>query len=535
VLLISLILLPLLGAVLCALVPSNTLARWIALATSLVTLGLAVALATQTDFSNTAMAQAKAGEEAAASVQHSEVLNSLSPSALSPFQFSLGADTISVWMLLLTGLLFTLAVASSFGFIKTRERGYYGWLLLMLGAVMGVFLARDAILLYVFFELTLVPAFFLIGSWGGSERRLAAVKFVVYTFASSVLLLAALLYLGLQAGSFDLIVMAEFARGQLPSNATALVLLGLLSGFAVKSAVFPLHSWLAGAYAEAPAPVTAILSGILAKLGAYGFIRLVVPAGFMNETIAGHVSHPFVLTVVAVLATVGILYGAMLAFAQNDYKRVLAFSSLSHLGFIVLAVLAISTAGMQGGFFYMLNHGISTGALFLMLGMLEQRVQSRQLNRMAGLGKLMPIFSFFMVLFVMSSIGLPGTNGFISEFACILSAFNSDTYSPILGVLAAGGVVLGAVYMLTLVAKLLFGTTQLPEGVNQNDVPDLNSREIFTLVPLAVLVIVLGFGPGPDFVLNSVKLPMEVATRIDQQPLLKPAAHSAAEAAAVAE
>jgi len=508
-----------LGALLCALAPTQALSRSLALLVAAATLTLSLFLASQTDFSNLALAGAAPADEPAAALQHTYQVDLLSPSAVAPFKFHLGADTVSVWMVLLTGLLFTLSILASFGFIKERQNAYFGWVLLLMAAVTGVFLARDAILLYVFFELTLVPSFFLIGGWGGPERRLAAIKFVVYTFASSVLMLASLLYLGLQANSFDITNLAIYAQGMAPSTTTLLVLIGLLAGFSVKAAIFPFHSWLVSAYTEAPAPVSAIFSGLLAKLGTYGFIRLVVPSGLLSDHVVGNIGHPFVLALFAVLATFGILYGAMLAFAQSDTKRVLAFSSLSHMGFIVLAILAVSTAGHQGGFLYMLNHGISTGALFLMLGMLEQRLNTRSTERFAGLGKLMPVYSFFLVLFVMSSIGLPGTNGFVSEFLCIISAFNSTTYSGILGIVAAGGVVLGAIYLLTLVARMLFGVLKLPEGVEPSAVTDLNSREIFTLVPLAVLVIALGFAPG--FVLESVKLPLELSTQLLDAPAQK--------------
>ena len=530
-LLIILVLLPIVGAVLCALLPSTPSnpstgvrgggpARVLALVVALATLAVGLVLAGRMDLGNAAAEVSGSGgvslEQLQKTVQITHTIEMLSPAALSGFSFKLGLDTVSLWMVLLTGLLFPLTILASFGFVRERENAYYAWMLLLLGSILGVFLARDVLLFYVFFELTLVPSFFLIGGWGGNERRIAAMKFVVYTFAGSVLMLAGLIYVGLQAGTFDLILFAQAAQQiATGSNTSSLILLALLAGFAVKAAVFPLHSWLVGSYTEAPAPVAAILSGVLAKLGTYGFIRLVIPCGMVNSGLADNINHPYIQTGLAVLATLGILYGALLAYHQTDAKRVLAFSSLSHMGLIVLALLSVSLVGHQGGFLYMVNHGISTGALFLMVGMLEQRLSSRNLTHISGLGKTMPVFSFFFVLFAMSSIALPGTNGFISDFLCLFAAFNSKTYSGILGVLAAGVVVLGAVYMLTLVAKLLFGEFKVPEGVEPAQASDLNTREVTLLLPLAVLVIVLGFAPG--IILDSVKLPLELSiSQIEQ-------------------
>ncbi|MEM1012083.1 MAG: NADH-quinone oxidoreductase subunit M [Planctomycetota bacterium] len=421
---------------------------------------------------------------------------------------NLGIGPVSYWLVLLTAALMPLVFLSSFGAEQKAEKGYYFWLTLLVTPMVGTFLARDAILFYVFFELTLVPMFFLIGIWGGLDREYAAKKFFLYTFVGGVFTLAGLLFIGINAGTFDLAEMARWAQGNV-TNPTAKVLLfvALFAGFAVKVPLFPVHTWLPLAHTVAPTAGSVILAGVLLKLGTYGLLAVAIPLGLISSVEVSPdgimpVIGNSVIPVVAILSIIGVIYGALIAWVQKDVKKLVAYSSVSHLGFCVLGLVALNDHGMQGSVFYMINHGISTGALFLLIGMIYDRYHTRMFDDYSGLGKVMPVFSFFLVLFTMSSIGLPGTNGFVSEFLTILGAFTSPYLGPIYGAAAALGVVLGAIYMLHMVAKLVFGPLKLPTtGHSAEETPgkslDLNPREVAILTPLAVLVIVLGVFPSP--------------------------------------
>jgi NADH-quinone oxidoreductase subunit M len=439
------------------------------------------------------------------------------------FSAHLGIDGISVWLTVLTTLLTPLAIAASFGSIHDREREYYAWMLVLLTAMIGVFLAKDVLLFYVFFELTLIPMFFIIGIWGGAERRFAAAKFFLFTFAGSVFTLAAVVYVGLQAGpghtaSFAIDDVVRFAQSpSLSHQARFWVAMGLIVGFAVKVPLFPVHTWLPLAHTEAPTAGSVILAGVLLKLGTYGMLRLAVPIGLVGLMPDGSsgTAFPRLLQALALICVIGVIYGALAAWVQQDIKKLVAYSSVSHLGFCVLGLVALNSIGMQGSFLYMINHGISTGALFLMVGMIYDRYHTRQFSDFSGLARRMPILASFFVLFTLASIGLPGTNGFVSEFLTILGAF----VSPHLGVgfasAAALGIILGAVYMLHMVARVFFGPLKAPDvsghghgGASDRaghaEPPgDINAREISILVPLALIVIVLGVRPsiitGPIF------------------------------------
>lgn len=478
----TIILLPLIGAVICALLPGGALARAWALFISVATLVLVIILGfTRTDL----VTYAPKGW------------------AASGFNFGLrlSCDSISYWLVLLTAVLQPLSIAASFASIRERERQYYAWMLALLVAMIGVFIASDLLLFYVFFELTLIPMFFIIGIWGGPERRYAAAKFFLFTFAGSVFTLAAAVYIGIKAGSFDIAQCIHYAQTQMTSAERYWLFLGFLAGFAVKVPLFPVHTWLPLAHTEAPTAGSVILAGVLLKLGTYGVLRIALPVGLV-----GSVSPwiPPLIWTLGVLCVIGVVYGALVAWVQQDIKKLVAYSSVSHLGFCVLGMLALNQYGIQGSILYMINHGISTGAMFLVIGMIYDRFHTRDINALSGLGRRMPVMSFFFVFFVLSSIGLPGLNGFWSEFLTILGAFTSANLGIGFGAVAATGIVLGAVYMLHMTAKVIFGPLKFPHADHGHDTTrdpgkalprDLNGREVAILIPLAFAAVVLGVYP----------------------------------------
>ncbi len=429
--------------------------------------------------------------------------------------YHVGLDAISAPLLALTGVLVPLSVACSFTAIRTRVREYYAWLLLLTAGMFGVFAARDVLLFYVFFEFTLVPLYFLIGIWGGSERRRAANMFFLYTFVGSVITFAGILYLAIRAAQltgspvihFDLATLSQLDGLSLREQ--SLLFLAFFCGFAIKVPFFPLHTWLPLAHTEAPTAGSVLLAGVLLKLGTYGFLRFslpMVPEGALAWA-----------NFMGVLAVAGIIYGALCCWVQQDVKKLVAYSSVSHLGFCMLGMFSFLPVGLSGSVLYMINHGLSTGALFLVVGMLYERYHTRDMNQIGGLARQMPVLSFFLLLFVLSSIGLPGLNGFISEFTVLFAAYNSTWLGPRFGALGATGILLGAIYMLYMTGKVLFGplrepahTPDLSAGLSR----DLNAREIAILTPLAALCILLGV--APRIVTDSLDgaLESEVVTRL---------------------
>ncbi|MFN0135677.1 MAG: NuoM family protein, partial [Phycisphaerae bacterium] len=411
-------------------------------------------------------------------------------------RYHVGIDAISAPLLALTALLIPIGVACSFTAVQQRRREYYAWLMFLTGAMFGVFAARDVLLFYVFFEFTLVPMYFLIGIWGGAERRRAANMFFLYTFVGSVITFAGILYLAFRAAqltasqivSFDLQILSTLSG--LTTYEQSLLFLAMFCGFAIKVPFFPLHTWLPLAHTEAPTAGSVILAGVLLKLGTYGFLRLslpVVPEGAViwAQWMGG-------------LACAGIIYGALCSWVQNDVKKLVAYSSVSHLGFCMLGMFSLLPVGISGAVLYMVNHGLSTGALFLIVGMIYERYHTRDMDKVGGLAKRMPIMTFFLIFFTLASIGLPGLNGFVSEFTTLLAAYNSPVLGPAYGVLGATGILLGAIYMLYMAGKLLFGplkepphTPDLSAGLSG----DLNTREIAILTPLALVCILLGVAP----------------------------------------
>jgi len=422
--------------------------------------------------------------------------------------YRVGVDGISIWLLLLAALLMPLAIWSSFTGIRQRVREYYTLLLLLQAGLLGVFCAQDLLLFYVFFEFTLVPLYFLIGIWGGPERRQAANKFFLYTLAGSVFTFAGVIYLAYYSFTITGAVtlnMAELTRlaqdGFISFNVQWWLFLAFAAGFAIKVPLFPLHTWLPLAHTEAPTAGSVILAGVLLKLGTYGFCRLSIP---MLPDASRHFAP-----LVAVVAIIGIIYAALAAWVQRDVKKLVAYSSVSHLGFCMLGLFSLKAAGVSGGVLYMVNHGLSTGALFLVVGCIYERYHTRNIDEIGGLARPMPWLAFFLVFFTLSSIGLPGLNGFVGEFLVLLGTAVSDTTNDMLAagplgygyvIPAAIGIILSAVYMLWMCQRVLFGP--LKEPVKTPDTStgltnDLTKREIGFLAPIAVCCVVLGVWPAP--------------------------------------
>ncbi len=366
------------------------------------------------------------------------------------------------------------------------------FLLLEVG-MLGVFLAQDLFLFYIFWEFTLVPMYFLIGIWGGPRRIYAAIKFFLYTMAGSILMLLAILWLGIYQGTFS--VPDLIAKGGIPASIQLWLFLAFAAAFAIKVPMWPLHSWLPDAHVEAPTAGSVILAGVLLKMGTYGFLRFNLPL-FPEAAVK---AAPWM----ALLAVIGIIYGAAVSYAQKDIKKLVAYSSVSHLGFVMLGLFALNPQGIEGGILQMINHGLSTGALFLLVGMVYEQTHTREFTVYGGLWKVMPVFGTVMLIVSLSSMGLPGLNGFVGEFAILLGAFGSTAIgSPWFAGIAALGVILAAVYILYMFQKIFLG----PEGSIVEEVKkhghalrDLNWREIATIVPLLVLIFWIGLYPKPFF------------------------------------
>ena len=403
--------------------------------------------------------------------------------------YFVGVDGISVLLVLLTTITMIVAIASSYTAIVEREKEYYVCLLLMATGMLGTFMAIDIFLFYVFFEITLVPMYFLIGIWGGTRKLYAAIKFFLYTLFGSVLMLLgilALYFANLKYGTgtltFDLTQLYSVGPN-IPIGLQSWIFLAFFIGFAIKVPMFPFHTWLPDAHVEAPTAGSVILAGILLKMGTYGFVRFVLP-------VLPQASQLFVPFMV-LLSIIGIIYGALVAMAQTDVKKLVAYSSVSHLGFVMLGVFALNEQGVLGGQLQMINHGISTGALFLLVGMVYERRHTREISEFGGLSKQVPIYSTIFAITMLSSIGLPGLNGFVGEFLILLGAFKA---SYIYAAFAVIGIVLGAAYMLWLFQRMFFGTLDNPE--NQK-LTDCNPREIAYMLPMIVLMFWIGLYPRP--------------------------------------
>jgi NADH-quinone oxidoreductase subunit M len=406
-------------------------------------------------------------------------------------RYHLGVDGISLWLVLLTTLLMPIAIVSSWTAIKKRTLSYFVFLLILETAMIGVFVSLDLLLFYLFFEASLIPMFFLIGIWGGERRIYAAVKFFIYTAVGSLLMLVAIIALYFVYNTFDYVaIMQAMSSGATLSALRSpqyemLVFSAFAIAFFIKVPLFPFHTWLPDAHTEAPTAGSVILAGILLKMGTYGLLRFnlgLFPA-----------SARAAAWVIITMAVIGIVYGALVAMVQPDVKRLVAYSSVSHMGFVVLGLFSFTELGMQGALYQMLSHGISTGALFLFVGFIYERRHTRLISEFGGLSTPMPWFSALFVFAALSSIGLPFLNGFVGEFLIMIGTWTSTfSHSWIVTMIAGTGVIWAAVYMLWMLQRVVFGKVTNPENAN---LQDLNARELGLLVPLLVLMLFMGVYP----------------------------------------
>jgi len=439
--------------------------------------------------------------------------------------YTVGADHLSILLVVLATFLGVFGVLCSFTAIKEREPLYYFFLLLLQTGILGTFLALDLFLFYIFWELMLIPLYFLIGIWGSSNRVYATMKFVLYTLVGSVLMLLGILYLyvksrtaplGLNTFSYELLMFSPDVGGKslLPAHLQFWPFLAFFLAFAIKVPLFPFHTWLPDAHTEAPTAGSVILAGTLLKTGVYGILRFCIP--LFPDAAA------YFAPMITWLAVVAIIYGALTALAQRDMKRLVAYSSVSHMGFIILGIFTFTVQGMSGAILQMINHGISTGGLFLIVGMIYERRHTREMAEFGGLAKTLPVYAALTMIMVLSSVGLPGLNGFVGEFTIMLGAAKSHAFLPLhattsqftLGIaaLAGLGVILGAVYLLVMYQKVFWGKVTVEENKR---LKDLNSREVIQLVALAIVAFWIGLYPKP-FLSACAQASAPVLTRVSQ-------------------
>jgi NADH-quinone oxidoreductase subunit M len=453
---------------------SKSAIRWVAMVTTLITFGLSLWVLTLFTESNP-------------NLQLEAKYSWINVAGWNIYYY-LAVDGLSILLVLLTTFLTPISILSTWTAIEDRVKDFMIFFLLLEVGMIGVFLAQDLFLFYIFWEFTLVPMYFLIGLWGGPRRIYAAVKFFLYTMAGSILMLLAIIWLGNQGKTFSLPEL--IAQGGIPENIQMWLFIAFAAAFAIKVPMWPLHSWLPDAHVEAPTAGSVILAGVLLKMGTYGFLRFNIPL-FPNASIQ---AAPWI----ALLATIGIIYGAAVSYAQADVKKLVAYSSVSHLGFVMLGLFALNAQGVSGAILQMINHGLSTGALFLLIGMVYEQTHTREIKVYGGLWKIMPVFGSIMLISALSSMGLPGLNGFVGEFTILLGAFGSKAIgSAWYAGISAIGVILAAVYILYMFQKMFLG----PAGeITQNhELKDLNWREILTVAPLLVFMFWIGLYPAPFF------------------------------------
>ncbi len=404
--------------------------------------------------------------------------------------YHLGVDGISLLLVLLTTFLSAIAILSSFSAIKERVKEYYIFMLFLETGMIGVFVSLDLFLFYIFWEAMLIPMYFLIGVWGGPRKVYAAVKFFLYTMFGSVLMLVAILILFFSyhqaSGEYTFDLFKLISMSIVPAWQWWLFL-AFGVAFAIKVPMFPFHTWLPDAHVEAPTAGSVILAGVLLKMGTYGFVRFCLP-------LFPQASQAFV-PLISILAIIGIIYGALMSLVQKDIKKLVAYSSVSHLGFVMLGLFAFTIQGVEGGLLQMINHGISTGALFLIVGMIYERRHTRMIDDFGGLSKALPVFATFFMITTLSSIGLPGTNGFVGEFLILLGTLRSaHPHAIAYAAFAATGVILGAVYMLWMYQRAMFGPLTKPEN---KGLKDLNFREVVILLAMTAMIFWIGIYPKP--------------------------------------
>jgi NADH-quinone oxidoreductase subunit M len=479
---------PLVGVLVLLFIPSDrkSALRWTALGTSLVTFIISLWVLTMFNASNV-------------NLQLVAKYDWITVAGWN-IQYHLGIDGLSILLVLLTAFLTPISILSTWSAIEERVKDFMIFFLLLEVGMMGVFLAQDLFLFYIFWEFTLVPMYFLIGIWGGPRRIYAAIKFFLYTMAGSILMLLAILWLGIEGGTFSVPVL--IAQGGIPADIQWWLFLAFTAAFAIKVPMWPLHSWLPDAHVEAPTAGSVILAGVLLKMGTYGFLRFNIPL-FPEATVQ---AAPWI----ALFATIGIIYGAAVSYAQKDVKKLVAYSSVSHLGFVMLGMFALNHQGIAGAILQMINHGLSTGALFLLVGMIYEQTHTREIKVYGGLWKITPVFGSIMLIVALSSMGLPGLNGFVGEFAILLGAWGAGANGIFyfggvwFAAISALGVIMAAVYILYMFQKMFLG----PQGEIVDEVKkhghglrDLNWREIVTIVPILIFIFWIGLYPKPFFAL----------------------------------
>jgi NADH-quinone oxidoreductase subunit M len=405
-------------------------------------------------------------------------------------RFTLGIDGIALMMILLTTGIMALSILGSWTGIRTRTHGYYSLMLILTTGMLGVFMALDLFLFYVMWEVMLVPMYFIVGIWGGERRIYASVKFFIYTMIGSLLMLVAIIYLGLAAAdprtgipnfSYDLILQSV----RVTPTAGLWLFGAFFLAFAVKVPMFPFHTWLPDAHVEAPTAGSVVLAAIMLKLGTFGFLRLAVPL-FPEAAM-----RPDVRAVILGLAVIGIIYGALVSLVQPDFKTLVAYSSVSHLGFVMLGIFALTVQSVQGALLVMINHGISTGGLFFLVGMIYERRHTRMIDAYGGIARAVPLFAALLTIVSLSSIGVPGTNGFVGEFLVLLGSFRTH---PVLALVSSTAVIFAAAYLLWAIQRILFNPLDKPENEH---IPDLNRRELALMIPLIAGIVWLGVYPAP--------------------------------------